>query len=736
MATLPVWKADSAGSTGAAAVNVPWPTGHASGDFGLLIVNSSNEAVSTPAGWTAISTNNGTGTGTAATADSVALHVFWRFATSGAEANAALADSGNHTTGTIITFTGVDTTDPLETNAVTTKSTNSTSDTFPAITTAGDNRLVVAIIAGGQESTYSAWTFAGLDSFTARAHYEATSGVDGSIAAASGGKAAAGSTGTGSVTASISTKAITMTVALKPADASSGGTGTLAVTLADASLSATGTLPIVGTLSGTLADSTLSSAGALSIKGTLSQTLADATLSSAGALPLKGTMAATLADATLSAFGEPTPVLATLAVTLADSTLAATGALPIKGTLAATLADATAASAGVLPIAATSSATLADATLSSTGILSIVGSAAITLAEATLASLSTLAISATLAVTLASATSAGAGALPIVGTLSVTLEDSTLSSAGGLAPPIAGTLAGTLADATLSATAALPIAATLGVTLADATASATAHFDPLTGQLAVTLADATLAAEIWGAAYTPVAGDRTPIPANLKFTEIENWNGIAKATATLVNHAAAGEHHVSVILSSPSATGVLRIRMVPTDMTVAVALDDETEAIDIAVSGSTSFVVSGFYSAIEARFTTALSAGTVTITVVSDVESGSPAPPTTAITTTWNGSGVASKSMPSHAAFSTHHITVACTTMPTAGSVVISGRPTGSAGGRTVLAGPYYLTGTGTVNVVISGFYDEFSISPVAAIVGATAIEARVASVFGMPLLA
>lgn len=303
MPTLPAWKADGTGSTGTATVNVNWPSGHATGDFGLLIVNSSNQAVSTPSGWTAMPTGNGTGTGTAASANSTALHVFYRFATSGAESAAALADSGDHTMGVITTFTGVHTGTPIETVAVSTKDTTSTTDTFPEITTVGANRLVVAIVSTGQESVKSDWTFAGLGSFTARGSMVGTSGLDGGVACASGSKATAGATGTGSVTESISSLGASATIALRPAD--DAISGSLSATLEAATLSAAGNLPIVGSMAVTLGTATLAATGgfAAPITGSLSATLGAATLSAAGALPIVGALVVTLGSLALSSTG-------------------------------------------------------------------------------------------------------------------------------------------------------------------------------------------------------------------------------------------------------------------------------------------------------------------------------------------------------------------------------------------------------------------------------------------------
>lgn len=215
-ATLPVWKANGVAVSNTTGITVLAPTGHASGDFLLLAVNTSAEDIPVaPTGWTYIGADF---IGSAATADSAGLFLYYRFATGTGE-SAVIGDSGNHTLGVITSFTGVSTDTPIETlSGFTFKGTNSTSDTFPAITTVGSNRLVVAAISTGQESVKSAATFSGLGSFTARGVGVTTAGLDGGVALFSGTKVAAGSTGTGTVTASISSKAVSCTFALRPVD--------------------------------------------------------------------------------------------------------------------------------------------------------------------------------------------------------------------------------------------------------------------------------------------------------------------------------------------------------------------------------------------------------------------------------------------------------------------------------------------------------------------------------------
>lgn len=214
MATAPVWKANGTAVSGTGSFNLAWPAGHAAGDFGIIIINSSNEA-SSASGWTFHAQN---GIGVAATADSTMLRIYYKFATSSAEPDVLIGDSGNHTLAVMITFTGVNTDVPIAGGANSWSDVNTTAVTYPTLTTTTANALICLLLATGQEATQSGWTHAGLTGLTARASGTTTSGLDGSVASATGLRAVAGATGTGSSTASISSKFTSHALALNPVD--------------------------------------------------------------------------------------------------------------------------------------------------------------------------------------------------------------------------------------------------------------------------------------------------------------------------------------------------------------------------------------------------------------------------------------------------------------------------------------------------------------------------------------
>ena len=205
-------------ASGTGALTVAWPS-HQVDDVALLFVETANEAVATPSGFTAVA-NSPQSTGTAATAGATRLSVFWARATSSSMPNVSVADSGNHTVAVIVTFRGVASTgDPVEASAGSVKASATTTTTFPAVstTTAGAVIVLAAAVDLDSASTavWSAFTNGNLTGLAERVDQTVTSGVGGGLGIATGTFAGTGSTGTssGTLTSSITTQ---MTIALKP----------------------------------------------------------------------------------------------------------------------------------------------------------------------------------------------------------------------------------------------------------------------------------------------------------------------------------------------------------------------------------------------------------------------------------------------------------------------------------------------------------------------------------------
>ena len=206
-----------AAGTGAVSVN---PNAILSGsvqqnDFMVLFVESENQDIATPSGWTQIGTAQGTGTARAATA--ARLEVFYKFAGT-SESSFNVADSGDHTSAFISVFRDVDLTSPINVVAGDTGA-SSTSVTIPSVTTTVANCVVIAAVASSADTgsaQASAWTNANLTGFAEFIDGNTTSADGGGIAAAYGVKATAGATGTSTATLAAASLQARLCFALTP----------------------------------------------------------------------------------------------------------------------------------------------------------------------------------------------------------------------------------------------------------------------------------------------------------------------------------------------------------------------------------------------------------------------------------------------------------------------------------------------------------------------------------------
>lgn len=196
-----------------------WPP-HIAGDVALLFVESCGGepvTLSTPAGFVAIPKSpQATGAGTAGTQ----LSIFWCRATSSAMANPVVADPGDHVYARILTFANcVAAGDPWNTVSGSVKPGASTTTTCDAVTTTVDRCLIVFAAARDTDTAVASWTTvtnAAL-AFIAEAADEGTAlGNGGGLVVGTGTKAAAGATGTTSLTVASAINA-QITIALRPA---------------------------------------------------------------------------------------------------------------------------------------------------------------------------------------------------------------------------------------------------------------------------------------------------------------------------------------------------------------------------------------------------------------------------------------------------------------------------------------------------------------------------------------
>lgn len=217
---LPIYKAAGAFAAGAADVTPALPTGWAVDDIFLLFVETANEAVTAPTGWTEV-TNSPQGTGTAAGTDATRLTVFWRRA----EANdtaPTITDPGNHVYAQIINIRGcVETGNPWDVTSGDVAASASTSVSVPTLTTTVVDCLIILGVANATDSLSpqtSGWTNANLANLTeiTAADDNTNAGNGGGFGLAWGEKASAGSIGASTATLATSSVQGRMAIALKP----------------------------------------------------------------------------------------------------------------------------------------------------------------------------------------------------------------------------------------------------------------------------------------------------------------------------------------------------------------------------------------------------------------------------------------------------------------------------------------------------------------------------------------
>ena len=222
----------SAAGSGTGTLSVPWPVNHAPGFVAILIVETGGEGtnltITAPAGWAAVSGSPVTAVATTAGSK---LQVFWKRATSSAEANVTVPDSGDHQLAQMVVFSGcVDTGVPWDVTSTGTKTTASTSITFPALTTTVDNTTAL-LIATRPNDSGSLLSFGTLtnsvltNQFSIGQEAGTTSGHGGGFVWYTGEKATPGSIGTSTTTVSPSVTNAFMVIALRgdiPLSADSG----------------------------------------------------------------------------------------------------------------------------------------------------------------------------------------------------------------------------------------------------------------------------------------------------------------------------------------------------------------------------------------------------------------------------------------------------------------------------------------------------------------------------------
>jgi hypothetical protein len=204
-------------ASGIAALTVTMPAAIRNNDLLLLFVESANQAITTPSGWTEV-TNSPQFTGTAAAIGGVRLGVYWRIA-AGPEGSVTVADTGDHQTAIVMAFRGVDPASPFDVTAGSADGAATTAMVFPSVTTTETNTRIILAAAmdtdAASTTTMGAITNANLAGITEQHDQTMASGVGGGLAIATATKSTIGATGTSTATGSTSVTHAYMTIALK-----------------------------------------------------------------------------------------------------------------------------------------------------------------------------------------------------------------------------------------------------------------------------------------------------------------------------------------------------------------------------------------------------------------------------------------------------------------------------------------------------------------------------------------
>jgi hypothetical protein len=142
--SAPIVQAVGTEVAGTGAITVAWPANHDVDDVGILLVESANQGVSTPAGWTLI---NNTGTGTAGVDAATSIYGFYKRAASAAEASVVVADTGTRQIGVIVVVRGcIASGSPIDISATGVQATVSTAVSIPTVTTTVATTLVFNVL--------------------------------------------------------------------------------------------------------------------------------------------------------------------------------------------------------------------------------------------------------------------------------------------------------------------------------------------------------------------------------------------------------------------------------------------------------------------------------------------------------------------------------------------------------------------------------------------------------------
>lgn len=227
-------------------VSISWGAGHQADDVGLLLVQTPTASVvATPAGWAHVTTSPVD----SGSAGSRQLALFWKRATSSAEAAVIITDVGTHQGGQILVFRGCKTSgNPFNICAGSTAGT-STSLSVAGVTTTAVNCLVVVLASHNVDNQsgvdfFTSWANSNLTNLTERSDTSFNTDSGGGFGVITGELATAGASGTTTATLAASARKCFYAIALEGTtsdnapDTPTGSNGTITSTTIQSVLSA------------------------------------------------------------------------------------------------------------------------------------------------------------------------------------------------------------------------------------------------------------------------------------------------------------------------------------------------------------------------------------------------------------------------------------------------------------------------------------------------------------------
>lgn len=204
--------------SGTGVLSVPFYSGYQDSDIAVMCVESANQAITTPAGWTQVASSPQS-YGTAAAQNAVRLAAFYKVV-NGVQANVTVADSGDHTTAIMFGLRNVSTTTPVDITAGSAEAASSTALSWPSVTTTVPNDLVIQCAGLDDDVTsatrISAETNANLTGIKEISNNTTASGAGGGIGAIAGVAPNAASIGNTTANGTINNRHAYLTMAFKP----------------------------------------------------------------------------------------------------------------------------------------------------------------------------------------------------------------------------------------------------------------------------------------------------------------------------------------------------------------------------------------------------------------------------------------------------------------------------------------------------------------------------------------